>query len=258
MALAQCGLEEEAQVALLEQGIKEAAEGALAAVLALEAGLSVEQRGGRQVHTDFLGEDGREARLGLGGLGTGVVGSSFRAFSPGPGVDLVLTVIGRTLTPVVLKLNSGLCLEACGALEGLWAVPRLRRSAEEAAAAPLVETMLRRSGRHLMDGKQLLVIGAGGVSKKFVWEAARDYGLTVGGARPRSCSDWWERAANGRDQFFRPEWPCPGGGSSWRGAGPGAVRGAPQKKQRKRRGGINRLRKTWNKEAGMSRGLAVF
>lgn len=105
-------------------------------------------------------------------------------------MDFVLTVVGRTLTPVVLKLNSGLCLEACGTLEGLWAVPRLRRSAEEAAAAPLVETMLRRSGRHLMDGKQLLVIGAGGVSKKFVWEAARDYGLKVGGARPRSCSDW--------------------------------------------------------------------
>ncbi|XP_059119390.1 carnosine synthase 1 isoform X2 [Peromyscus eremicus] len=149
VALAQCGLEEAAQVALLEQRIKETAEAALAAVLALEAGLSVEQRGGRQVHIDFLG------------------------------VDFVLTVAGRTLTPTVLKLNSGLCLEACGALEGLWAAPRLGRSVEEAAAAPLVETMLRRSGRRLMDGKQLLVIGAGGVSKKFVWEAARDYGLKL-------------------------------------------------------------------------------
>ncbi|KAM7329686.1 hypothetical protein ACRRTK_011299 [Alexandromys fortis] len=149
VALAQCGLKEAAQVALLGQRIKEAAEAALAAVLALEAGLSVEQRGGRQVHIDFLG------------------------------VDFVLTVAGRTLTPAVLKLNSGLCLEACGALEGLWAAPRLGRSVKEAAAAPLVETMVRRSGRHLMEGKQLLVIGAGGVSKKFVWEAARDYGLKL-------------------------------------------------------------------------------
>lgn len=56
VALAQCGLEEEAQVALLGQRIKEAAEAALAAVLAQEAGLSVELRGGRQVQTDFLGE----------------------------------------------------------------------------------------------------------------------------------------------------------------------------------------------------------
>lgn len=59
VALAQCGLEEAAQVALLGQRIKEAAEAALAAVLALEAGLSVEQRGGRQVHIDFLGEHRR-------------------------------------------------------------------------------------------------------------------------------------------------------------------------------------------------------
>lgn len=102
---------------------------------------------------------------------------------PGPGVDFALTVQGRTLTPVALELNSGPCLEACGALEGLWAAQRPRSAAEEAAAAPLVETMLRRSAHYLMEGKQLLLIGAGGVSKKFVWEAARHYGLKVGGAR---------------------------------------------------------------------------
>uniref|UniRef100_A0A671G9S6 Carnosine synthase 1 n=1 Tax=Rhinolophus ferrumequinum TaxID=59479 RepID=A0A671G9S6_RHIFE len=125
-------------------------EAALAAVLALEAELSVEQRGGRQARTDFLG------------------------------VDFALTVAGGALTPVALELNGGLCLEACGALEGLWASPRSGPVAEEAAAAaPLVETMLRRSARCLMEGKQLLVIGGGGFSKKFVWEAARDYGLKL-------------------------------------------------------------------------------
>ncbi|XP_048217401.1 carnosine synthase 1 [Perognathus longimembris pacificus] len=148
-ALAQCGLREAAQVELVRQRVKTAAEAALAAVLALEAGLSAEQRGGRQARTDFLG------------------------------VDFALTVVGRELTPVVLKLNCGLCLEACGALEGLWAAPRPGRAAEEAAAAPLVETMLRRSAHCLMEGKQLLVIGAGGTSKKFVWEAARRYGLKL-------------------------------------------------------------------------------
>jgi len=97
-------------------------------------------------------------------------------------VDFALTVAGRALTPVALELNGGLCLEACGALEGLWAAQRPGLAAEEAAAAPLVETMLRRSARCLMEGKQLLLLGAGGVSKKFVWEAARDYGLKVGRA----------------------------------------------------------------------------
>ncbi|XP_069327853.1 carnosine synthase 1 [Eulemur rufifrons] len=147
VALAQCGLGEATQVAIVRQRIKAAAEAALAAVLALEAGLSAEQRGGRWAHTDFLG------------------------------VDFALTVAGRALTPVALELNGGLCLEACSALEGLWAAPG--PAADAAAAAPLVETMLRRSARCLMEGKQLLVVGAGGVSKKFVWEAARDYGLKL-------------------------------------------------------------------------------
>ncbi|XP_032138560.1 carnosine synthase 1 isoform X3 [Sapajus apella] len=149
VALAQCGLGEAAQVAAVRQRVKAAAEAALGAVLALEAGLSAEQRGGRRAHTDFLG------------------------------VDFALTAAGGALTPVALELNGGLCLEACGALEGLWAAPRLGPAADDAAAAPLVETMLRRSARCLMEGKHLLVVGAGGVSKKFVWEAARDYGLQL-------------------------------------------------------------------------------
>nr|KAF6324199.1 carnosine synthase 1 [Myotis myotis] len=149
-ALAQCGLGEAAQVAGVRRSVKTAAEAALAAVLALEAGVSAEQRGGRLARTDFLG------------------------------VDFALTVAGGALTPVALELNGGLCLEACGALEGLWAAPRSGPATQEAAAAaPLVETMLRRSARCLMAGKQLLVVGAGSVSKKFVWEAARDYGLQL-------------------------------------------------------------------------------
>lgn len=101
-------------------------------------------------------------------------------------MDFALTVAGGALTPVALELNGGLCLEACGALEGLWAAPRSGPATQEAAAAaPLVETMLRRSARCLMAGKQLLVVGGGSVSKKFVWEAARDYGLKVGGAWAR-------------------------------------------------------------------------
>uniref|UniRef100_A0A8D0QF93 ATP-grasp domain-containing protein n=1 Tax=Sus scrofa TaxID=9823 RepID=A0A8D0QF93_PIG len=56
VALAQCGLGEASQVAVVRQRVKAAAEAALAAVQALEAGLSAEQRGGRQARTDFLGE----------------------------------------------------------------------------------------------------------------------------------------------------------------------------------------------------------
>lgn len=56
VALARCGLGEPGQVAVVRQRVKAGAEAALAAVLALEAGLSAEQRGGRRARTDFLGE----------------------------------------------------------------------------------------------------------------------------------------------------------------------------------------------------------
>uniref|UniRef100_A0A8C7ER04 Carnosine synthase 1 n=1 Tax=Neovison vison TaxID=452646 RepID=A0A8C7ER04_NEOVI len=48
VALARCGLGEPGQVAVVRQRVKAGAEAALAAVLALEAGLSAEQRGGRR------------------------------------------------------------------------------------------------------------------------------------------------------------------------------------------------------------------
>nr|KAF6281605.1 carnosine synthase 1 [Pipistrellus kuhlii] len=151
-ALAQCGPGAAAQAAAVRRSVRAAAEAALAAVLALEAGLSAEQRGGRLAGTDFLG------------------------------VDLALAAAGGALAPVALALSlgGGRCLEACGALEGLWA-RRAGPEAEEAeaAAGPLVETMLRRSARCLMAGRRLLVVGAGGESKKFVWAAARDYGLEL-------------------------------------------------------------------------------
>lgn len=66
-ALAQCGLGEAAQVAGVRRGVKAAAEAALAAVLALEAGLSAEQRGGRRACTDVLGECARARGPGRDG-----------------------------------------------------------------------------------------------------------------------------------------------------------------------------------------------
>lgn len=140
--------------------------------------------GARPALTSSVSTGGPGPRLGAGERHSGAARALSPRPSPGPGVDFVLTVAGGALTPVALELNGGLCLEACGVLEGLWAAPRAGQVAEEAAAAaPLVETMLRRSARCLMEGKQLLVVGGGGFSKKFVWEAARDYGLKVGGAR---------------------------------------------------------------------------
>ena len=47
------------------------------------------------------------------------------------------------------------------------------------AVRPFVANMISRSQRFVMRGKTLLVIGAGGFSKTFVWEAAKDFGVEV-------------------------------------------------------------------------------
>ncbi|XP_028916839.1 carnosine synthase 1 isoform X1 [Ornithorhynchus anatinus] len=144
LALAQCGLSEPGVADALRRQLAAAAEAALSAVLDMESTLTSEQRGGPHAQTDFIC------------------------------ADFALTAVGQRLTLAALELNGCLCLEACGVLEGPQAGP-----GAEGAAGPLVETMLRRSARCLMEGKHLLIIGAGGVGKKFVWEAARDYGLKL-------------------------------------------------------------------------------
>jgi hypothetical protein len=43
----------------------------------------------------------------------------------------------------------------------------------------LIENMIARSQRFVLRGKTVLVVGAGGHSKKFVWQSAKDYGIEV-------------------------------------------------------------------------------
>lgn len=44
---------------------------------------------------------------------------------------------------------------------------------------PFVRTMVARSQRHIMKGKKILVVGAGGYSKRNLWPAAKSYGIDV-------------------------------------------------------------------------------
>ncbi|XP_075784639.1 carnosine synthase 1-like isoform X2 [Pelodiscus sinensis] len=145
-SLRQQGMTDKAQLAAIHAQVKHKAEAAMTAFLEMEAGLSVEQRGGRQAQTDMIG------------------------------VDFLLTSSEQMLQLVALEMNSQLCLETCALLESMGQAVGMPAGE---SSRPLVETMLRRAQCHIMEGKHVLVIGAGGVSKKFVWEAARAYGLKI-------------------------------------------------------------------------------
>ncbi|XP_075439900.1 carnosine synthase 1 isoform X2 [Ascaphus truei] len=130
--------------------LKETAESSMRAVMEQEKRLTPEERGGRRAQTDLLG------------------------------VDFLLTLVDHVVTPVILGLTSDLCLESCGIHECLLgSLAAGGPVAMDSAAEPLLELMLRRSMCYVMEGKEILVIGAGGVSKKFIWDAARDYEIKI-------------------------------------------------------------------------------
>ncbi|NXJ86968.1 CRNS1 synthase, partial [Trogon melanurus] len=145
-SLQQWGVVAPGQRQALATRLRVAAEAAMAALVAAEAELSPQQRGGARARTDILG------------------------------VDFLLACVDDALELVALSANSQRCLETCLLAEAMGQavgqppgdLPRL-----------LAEALLHRAQCHLVEGKDILLIGAGGVSKSFVWEAARDYGLKI-------------------------------------------------------------------------------
>ncbi|XP_043940009.1 carnosine synthase 1 [Protopterus annectens] len=123
--------------------VKEKAEACLKAIMEMEAKLSSEQRGGHRAQTDMIG------------------------------VDLLLTSSNQVVTPVVLKLNTHLCSESGAVFEFM------NRHTMGESARLLVQTMVKRSQCYLMDGKNIAIIGGGAVSKMFVYESAKDYGIKI-------------------------------------------------------------------------------
>ncbi|RLV97148.1 hypothetical protein DV515_00012056 [Chloebia gouldiae] len=145
-SLQQWGVVGPSQRQALATRLRKATEAAAAALLATEAELSPRQRGGSRAHTDILG------------------------------VDFLLACVDDALELVALATNGQRCLETCELAEAMG-----HGVGEPRGDLPhlLAEAMLHRAQCHLVEGKDILLIGAGGVSKSFVWEAARDYGLRI-------------------------------------------------------------------------------
>ncbi|NXP06288.1 CRNS1 synthase, partial [Thinocorus orbignyianus] len=145
-SLQQLGVVAPGQRQALATRLRGAAEATMVALLAAEAELTPQQRGGARAHTDLLG------------------------------VDFLLACVDGALELVALSTNSQRCLETC-----LLADAMGRAVGEPHGDLPrlLAEALLHRAQCHLVEGKDILLIGAGGVSKSFVWEAARDYGLRI-------------------------------------------------------------------------------
>ncbi|XP_066574717.1 carnosine synthase 1 [Amia ocellicauda] len=148
-------------------------------VMDTEARMSPGQRGGQEAQTDLIGVD---MLLSLAWVvqregGGGCHGSSWNP----------------TVTPVILGLHPWSCLQSCCLGGGAWRRRRRRggrkeeeeeeeeegEDEEEGCVGSLLHSPLSRSQRHLLQGRSVLVVGAGRASKAFVWEAAKEFGVEI-------------------------------------------------------------------------------
>ncbi|XP_067104329.1 carnosine synthase 1-like [Osmerus mordax] len=115
----------------------------LRVVMETELGMSQQCRGGTGAQTDMIG------------------------------VDILFTVNGPFLKPVVLGLHPTLCLQS--------SFPELEGCGRgtEGCQGTLLLTPFTRSHVYLMQGRTVLVVGAGAHSKKFIWEQAQRYKLKI-------------------------------------------------------------------------------
>ncbi|KAJ8382375.1 hypothetical protein SKAU_G00031530 [Synaphobranchus kaupii] len=121
-------------------------------VIETESGMSPGQRGGACAQSDVIG------------------------------VDLLITLSNSVISPVVLELRPSPQLGPHFLEGGVGGWDELGRGTGldgEGCLGGLLHSPLARSQGYLMKRKTVLVIGAGGYSKKFVWEAANHYGLKI-------------------------------------------------------------------------------
>ncbi|KAM6953632.1 carnosine synthase 1-like [Aplochiton taeniatus] len=145
--LFECGFSDPTLAASLRRLATDTALSCLRVVMEAESAMSAEQRGGPEAQTDLMG------------------------------VDLIFTLDGSFIKPVVLGLHLSHCLHSSFQdqamdLDGAG-------SGFEASQGTLLLSPLIRSQYYLMQGKTILVVGAGAYSKKFIWEAAKQNKLKI-------------------------------------------------------------------------------
>jgi carnosine synthase len=88
-------------------------------------------------------------------------------------MDFILTKHNDKITPVLIEVNAHDCLYQCTVLEVT--NPQMLGFASSA----WVRLMLARSQRYVLEGKVVLVVGAGGYSRRQLYADAKRLGVQV-------------------------------------------------------------------------------
>lgn len=89
------------------------------------------------------------------------------------GIDYILTKRNDLYAAIGIKVNSYNSIKHCDLSEFM--DPDLTGL----SVGPLVQTMCERSQKYVMSGKTVVVIGAGGISKQFIWPATKKENIRV-------------------------------------------------------------------------------
>ena len=89
------------------------------------------------------------------------------------GIDYVLGEINGQLEAVGIEVKSHDCTINCQLYEFM------NPDRQGESVRPLIQTMCRRSQLFSMQGQTVLVVDAGGYSKRFIWDSYKDYGIKV-------------------------------------------------------------------------------
>ncbi|KAK3584400.1 hypothetical protein CHS0354_010176 [Potamilus streckersoni] len=137
------GLFDESEIERFEKDVMEKSTHVLDSIMSYESELSTSERGGILAETDVIG------------------------------IEFVIIRRNGALTPVGIAVDSHKCIDECQMFENLY--PKTKGM----SVGLLVETMILRSQKCIMVGKRVLVIGAGGFSRQFIWTAAKEMGIQV-------------------------------------------------------------------------------
>ncbi|XP_072041227.1 carnosine synthase 1-like [Amphiura filiformis] len=112
-----------------------------------------------------------EQRGGLGGY-TDIIG-----------VDFLLTNEDGKIIPVAIEVNSHDCRDNYQVVDFMYHLTQqcttIDTQLSYQVVRPWVRSMIQRSQDHVLDGKHILIIGAGGCSKGFIWTDAATLGVKM-------------------------------------------------------------------------------
>ncbi|XP_070174693.1 carnosine synthase 1-like [Littorina saxatilis] len=143
LTLQQWGVTDVRQQRNIRRSLRHSSERLMTELMQQERGLTSQERGGHGSQTELVG------------------------------IDLILTEMKGDIVPVVIEVNAHDCLYHATVFE------TMQPHRQGQATRTFLHTMIDRSQTFLMAGKTVVVIGAGGYSKRNIWKDADQYGVKV-------------------------------------------------------------------------------